>query len=160
MNFWLLLFHFLGASIWIGGHAYLVLVVVPNALKNHNPQALLNFESSFEKLGMTALITQVITGLIMVSHFLSDWKTWFDFSQDISILISLKLTWLMGTIFTAISAQMLVIPRLKQALLSDNRPVSQRYFKLFIGHIVMIMLLALAFLVTGVLFRTGLGVFR
>lgn len=160
MNFWLLFFHILGACIWIGGHVYLVLVIVPNALKNHNPQALLNFESSFEKLGMSALITQVITGLIMANNYLSEWSKLFDHSQDISILISLKLMWLICTILTAISAQTLVIPRLKHALPSDNRPVSQRYFKLFIGHITMIMLLALAFLVTGVLFRTMLGVFR
>lgn len=160
MNFWLLLFHILGACIWIGGHVYLVLVIVPNALKNHNPQALLDFESSFEKLGMSALITQVITGLIMANKFLPNWSQLFNHSQDISILISLKLMWLICTILTAISAQTLVIPRLKQALLAENSLLSQRFFKIFVGHICLITLLSLAFLVTGILFRTGLGGFR
>lgn len=160
MNFWLLFFHILGASIWIGGHAYLVLIIIPNALKNRNPQALLDFEASFEKLGMTALVTQVVTGLIVANTFLSDWNKLFDFSQDISILISLKLTWLIGTIVTAISAQKFVIPRLKQALLAENSLLSQRFFKIFVGHICLITLLSLAFLVTGILFRTGLGGFR
>lgn len=160
MNFWLLLFHILGASIWIGGHVYLILIIVPNALKNQNPQALLNFESSFEKLGMTALIMQVVTGLIMAKMFLANWSKLFDYSQDISILISLKLMWLICTILTAISAQILVIPRLKNALLDKNFSLSQKYFKIFVGHIAMITVLSLAFLVTGVLFRTGLGVFR
>lgn len=160
MNFWLLFFHILGACIWIGSHVYLVLVIVPNALKNHNPQALLNFETSFEKLGMSALITQVITGLIMANKFLPNWSQLFNHSQDISILISLKLMWLICTILTAISAQTLVIPRLKQALLAENSLLSQRFFKIFVGHICLITLLSLAFLVTGILFRTGLGGFR
>lgn len=164
MNFWLLFFHLLGASVWIGGHIYLVLIVVPNALKQHNPQALLNFEQGFEKLGMTALITQVITGLTMANQLLPSWSQLFNpfpnVSQDISILITLKLTWLIYTILTALSAQLLVIPRLKQALQAENIAVSQKYFKIFIAHISLIMLLGLAFLVTGVLFRTGLGVLR
>lgn len=160
MNFWLLLLHILGACIWIGGHLYLMITIVPTAVKQPNPQALLNFEASFEKLGMTALITQVITGLIMANRFLPSWSQLFDYSQDITILITLKLTWLICTILTAVSAQVFVIPRLKKALLADDFFKSQNYFKIFIGHIGMITVLSLAFLVTGVLFRTGLGVFR
>lgn len=158
MNFWLLLLHILGACVWIGGHLYLMLIIVPTALKHHNPQALLNFEASFEKLGMTALITQVITGLIMANHFLPNWSQLFDHTQDVSVLITLKLTWLICTILTALSAQRLVIPRLKKALTAEDFSLTQKYFKIFVSHISLITLLGLAFLVTGVLFRTGLKI--
>ena len=164
MNFWLLFFHMLGASVWIGGHIYPVLIIVPNALKQHNAQALLNFEQGFEKLGMSALITQVITGLIMANQLLPNWSQrvnpFFNLGQDITILLTLKFTWLICTILTALSAQLLVIPRLKQALIAENMTVSQKYFKIFVAHISLIMLLGLAFVVTGVLFRTGLGILR
>lgn len=160
MNFWSLLLHLLGASIWVGGHLYLTVVIVPTALKNDYPQALLDFEASFEKLGMTALVTQVITGIIMVDSLLPSWSQFFNVTQDVRILLTLKFTWLICTILTAISAQLWVIPRLKKYLVMTDALLAQKYFKIFIGHIGMVTLLSLAFLVTGLLFRTGLGIFR
>lgn len=56
MNFWLLFWHILGACIWVGGHLYLCLCILPKAVRHQDSQPILNFENSFEKLGMTALI--------------------------------------------------------------------------------------------------------
>ena len=64
MNFWLLFWHILGACIWVGGHLYLCLCILPKAVRHQDSQPILNFENSFEKLGMTALIVQVLTGFI------------------------------------------------------------------------------------------------
>lgn len=153
MSFWLLFLHILGACIWIGGHLYLVLTVLPKAIAQQDTQLLLNFEASFEKLGMTALITQVITGIIMANKLLPDWSQLFDHSQDMPLLITLKLTWLVLTIITAISAQLIVIPKIKKDLQNP------KLRKVFAGHIGFITLLSLAFLVTGVLFRTGFHAF-
>jgi len=39
--------------------------VLPGVLRDKAPERLLQFESGFEKLGMTALLVQVITGLLL-----------------------------------------------------------------------------------------------
>lgn len=61
----LLLTHILGATVWTGGHIILATVVLPKALKERSTATLLNFESAFEKVGMPALILQVITGMML-----------------------------------------------------------------------------------------------
>lgn len=149
--FWLLLLHVVGACVWVGGHLYLVLKIVPTAVQTQNTQPILGFESSFEKLGMTALATQIITGLWMARLLLPSWEMLL-IDNLIATLIRFKLLWLVLTIITALSAQLWVIPHIKQAI--DNA----KFRKIFIAHIVIITLLALAFVVTGVMFRTGLPI--
>lgn len=149
--FWLLLLHVVGACVWVGGHLYLVLKIVPTAVQTQNTQPILGFESSFEKLGMTALATQIITGLWMARLLLPSWEMLL-IDNLIATLIRFKLLWLVLTIITALSAQLWVIPHIKQAI--DNA----MFRKIFIAHIVIITLLALAFVVTGVMFRTGLPI--
>lgn len=152
--FWLVLLHVLGASVWVGGHLYLALRIVPKAILKQDSQLLLDFANNFEKLGMSALIIQVLTGFKMASTLLPDWSLLFAHSVDnplrqISILLSMKICWLFLTVVTALSAQFLVIPKLKQA------QQSHKYRYLFVMHILVVTLLALIFLVTGVLFRFG-----
>lgn len=48
----LLLLHILSATIWTGGHIALSVAVLPSALKESSPEALLDFESAYEKVGM------------------------------------------------------------------------------------------------------------
>ena len=154
MNFWLLFLHILGASIWVGGHLYLAIRIVPTAIRQQNSQLLLDSEKSFEKLGMSALIIQVATGLKMASLLLPSWSLLLQHGADnplrqVSILLTVKLTWLFLTILTAISAQVFAVPALKK----DTNNAKKRNF--FIAHILTVTLLSVAFVVTGVLFRTG-----
>lgn len=155
MSVWWLLLHVLGACVWVGGHLYLAIVVLPKAARHQDAQFLLDFEASFEKLGMSALIAQAISGLVMAHRWMPDWAQIFNHSvenplRSISILLTVKLTWLLMTILTALSAQLWVLPRLKQNL------HSAKLRRIFMGHILTITLLAVAFVVTGVLFRTGI----
>lgn len=149
MSFWALFLHILGACVWVGGHLYLCLCVLPNAVSGKDSQLVLNFEANFEKLGMTALIVQVLTGFYMAHKYLPQLAMLTNHDNPIAALISLKIAWLVLTIITALSAQLIVIPKLKKDL--NNAKLRH----LFFGHIVMVTLLAVAFMSTGVLFRTG-----
>lgn len=40
----LLVIHLIGASIWVGGHLFLSLRILPEVLKKRNPEILLSFE--------------------------------------------------------------------------------------------------------------------
>ena len=66
----LLYFHLLGASVWIGGHLVLALGILPGALRRSDVQAIRNFEQVFEKIGLPALLLQVVTGLWLASLWL------------------------------------------------------------------------------------------
>lgn len=149
MNFWLLFWHILGACIWVGGHLYLCLCILPKAVRHQDSQPILNFENSFEKLGMTALVVQVLTGFYMAHKYLPSFSMLTDYHNQISVLISMKITWLIFTILTALSAQLIVIPKLKKDL--GNAKLRH----IFAGHIILVTVLGLAFMTTGVLFRTG-----
>ena len=77
---YLLILHLLGATIWTGGHLILALVVLPKVLSSRNLDALLQFEGQFEKIGMPALVIQIITGLWMVHNILPNMRAWFALS--------------------------------------------------------------------------------
>lgn len=141
----LLIGHILGACIWVGGHVYLVLCLLPRILKTQDVARLLAFEQSFERLGMSALVVQVLTGLWMVKRMLPDWSLWLTLDNDLSKLIALKLLWLLLTILVAAHAQLRVIPTL-----------SARTLPLMAAHVVAITVLSVLFLLTGVGFRYGL----
>ena len=79
-----LLLHILAATIWTGGHIVLSVVVLPKVLRERSPARLLEFESVYEKIGMPALIIQVITGLFLAYRMLPDVSQWLDFSNPIA----------------------------------------------------------------------------
>jgi putative copper export protein len=60
-----LLLHLIGAAIWTGGHLLLATRVVPRALREQNPEHITAFETTYEPVGIPALIVQVVTGLWM-----------------------------------------------------------------------------------------------
>lgn len=86
----------------------------------------------------------------MAHLFLPDFSNLTDHSNPIAVLVSLKLTWLVLTIITALSAQLLMIPNVKKDI--NNAKLRN----IFIGHTLMVTALAVAFVATGVMFRTGL----
>ncbi len=140
----LLLLHILAATIWTGGHIVLSVVVLPKVLREGSPEALLSFESVYEKIGMPALIVQVVTGLMLAYRMVPDISQWFDMSNPISHAILAKLTLLALTFGFAIDARFRVIPTLSASTL-----------KVMAWHIVPVTLFSILFVVVGVSFRTG-----
>lgn len=61
-----LILHLLGASIWVGGHLYLLIRLMPGFIRHNDVVGFLKFEKSYEPLGMGALAVQVVTGLYMM----------------------------------------------------------------------------------------------
>ncbi|WP_448563865.1 hypothetical protein [Trichothermofontia sp.] len=57
----LVILHTLGATVWVGGHLVLAVTVLPQALKNHDPDRIHQFEEPFEGFGLASLLLQVIT---------------------------------------------------------------------------------------------------
>lgn len=140
----LLVTHLVAASIWVGGHLILSLSILPKVLATDDVAGLLAFEQRYEKIGMPALILQVITGIWMAYRMLPSVSAWFAADNDISQLICLKLAILTTTILIALHARFRVIPNLTAKTL----PV-------FAAHIILVTLLSIAFVIVGSLFRTG-----
>ncbi|WP_372814724.1 CopD family protein [Psychrobacter sp.] len=143
---YILILHLLGATVWTGGHLILTLVVLPKALSSRNIDGLMQFEQLFERVGMPALMLQIITGLWMAYQLLPNIAAWFKLDNDFSILISLKLLLLLMTVLVALHARFYRIPRL-----------SIHTLKGFSINIILVTLLSVAFVVVGTLFRTGLN---
>lgn len=143
---YILILHLLGATVWTGGHLILTLVVLPKALSSRNIDGLMQFEQLFERVGMPALMLQIITGLWMAYQLLPNIAAWFKLDNDFSILISLKLLLLLMTVLVALHARFYRIPRL-----------SVHTLKGFSINIILVTLFSVAFVVVGTLFRTGLN---
>lgn len=142
----LLILHLLAATIWVGGHIYLMLRIFPKVLKQKDTELLLAFEQSYEPIGIGALIVLVITGVGMAHQYGVGLSDLFSFSSSIEQVISLKTLLLLGTIGFAISAQTRVIPTLKHS------PAKLSEMAL---HATSVTLLAIAMLVLGTFIRYG-----
>jgi putative copper export protein len=140
----LLLLHILAATIWTGGHIVLSVVVLPKVLKEGSPEALLDFESVYEKIGMPALIIQVLTGLMLAHRMVPDVAQWFNTDNPVSHAIMAKLGLLALTVGFAIDARLRVIPTLSASTL-----------KVMAWHIIPVTVFSILFVFVGVSFRTG-----
>lgn len=140
----LLTLHLLAATIWTGGHIVLSVVVLPRVLKERSASRLLEFESVYEKIGMPALIIQIITGLLLAHRMLPDVSLWFDMSIPVAQGITAKLTLLALTFLFAIDARFRVIPKLSSDNLNDMA-----------WHIIPVTLFSILFVIVGASFRTG-----
>ncbi len=141
---WLLLLHILAATIWTGGHIVLSLVVLPRILKEKSLEQLHQFESGYEKIGMPALIIQIITGLMLAHRLLPDISQWFNFVNPIAHVLLVKFSLLALTLGFAINARFRVIPKLT----CDN-------LLLMAWHIIPVTIFSVLFVIAGVSFRTG-----
>ncbi len=139
-----LLLHLICATIWTGGHLVLATTVLPRALRARNPRILQDFEQGFERIGMPALLLQILTGLYM-AHALLPPSQWLD-SHLVARLIQIKLGLLLLTLLTALDARFRIIPHLSAATL----PAMGR-------RIVFVTTLSVLFVVTGLSFRGWLG---
>lgn len=133
-------------AVWVGGHLYLAVCVLPSILRNNDVERLLKFEKSFEPLGMSALLFLVITGVWMSVQFGISWGKWFTFSSSMERVVSIKLILLFATFLLALSAQIRVFPKLKNGV---NKLPEMTF------HIIMVTLLGVAMLVLGSFLRYG-----
>lgn len=117
---------------------------LPKALKGKDSAAISQFERKFEKIGIPALILQIVTGLWLAYLFLPDFSAWFDFSERVSAHITLKLILLALTLALAIHARFRLIPRLQ--------PHTLNFLAL---HIIAVTVLAVLFVLVGVSIRIG-----
>ena len=58
-----LFIHFAAASIWVGGHLVLVVSLLPEAMSKRDPEFILGFQRIYERIGLPAMVVQVVTGL-------------------------------------------------------------------------------------------------
>jgi putative copper export protein len=140
----IIILHLLGAAVWVGGHLVLTLSILPRALRARDPSTVLNFEGAYERVGMPALLIQVLTGLWLAHHWVPDVAAWFTPSTAQAWLILTKLGLLAATVLLAAHARLRVIPRL-----------DARTLPLLALHIVAVTIIAVAFLVVGVGVRMG-----
>lgn len=140
----MLFLHILAATVWTGGHLVLALTILPGVLKNKDLAFLTRFENSYERIGIPALLIQVITGLYLAFHFLPEGHMWFDFSSTVSRLVAYKIILLGITAGFAVDARLRIIPRL-----SEQNIVSLAW------HIIPVTIVSVLFIVVGVSFRSG-----
>lgn len=135
--------HVLGACIWAGGHLVLATAVLPRALRERRAQLIVDFEHGYERIGLPALLVQVLTGLWLAFLRLGPASAWFA-ANPLAQVFQVKLALLAGTIALALHARLRLIPRLTDATLPG-----------LAGHIIAVTVLAVLFVVAGVAFRTG-----
>jgi putative copper export protein len=140
----MLLLHVLGATIWTGGHLVLALTVLPRALKARDPERILQFEEGFERLGIPALVVQVLTGVWLAYRYVPDPAAWFGFGSSPAVHIFVKFVLLALTLALAVHARLRIIPQL-----TAERLPTLGY------HIVAVTALAVLFVIVGVGFRFG-----
>lgn len=136
--------HLIAATIWTGGHIVLATCVLPRVLRERSAEELQRFEGAYERVGMPALLVQVVTGLLLAHSFLPDVRMWFDLSNPVARGICVKLALLAMTLGLAVDARLRVIPKLSERNLTDMA-----------WHIVPVTILSVLFVLTGLSFRTG-----
>jgi len=139
-----LLVHILAATVWTGGHLVLALTILPRALRENDIAFLSRFEEGYEKIGIPALVLQVLSGLYLSLRWLPEWSQWLDFANPVSRIVTIKLILLGCTLALAADARFRLIPKLSP----DNiRPLA--------WHIVPVTVVSVLFVIAGVSFRTG-----
>ncbi|MBB1138549.1 copper resistance protein CopD [Myroides sp. WP-1] len=142
----LLLLHLLGATIWVGGHILLSVIILPQVWKEKSVEKLFNFESRYEWIGMPALAIMLLTGVRMAYLYNVKITTWFAFKTPIETVISLKLLCLFSLVLFALSAQFYVLPRLKMSI---------KLLPLMTFHILSVTIISVVMLVLGSFVRYG-----
>jgi putative copper export protein len=144
MHHLLLTIHLFAATIWVGGHVVLSVGFLPKALKTKDPTVITNFEQSYEKIGLPALLLLVATGILMSLNYDVTPGDWLSFKSSIEKVVSAKLLLLLATICLAIHARLFIIPKL-----------DVKSLPLMGAHIVLITIIGLTMLVLGTFVRFG-----
>ncbi len=139
-----LILHLLGASVWTGGHLVLAIGFLPRALRRRDPGLLLDFESRFERIGIPALLVQIVTGLLLAWRYVPEPARWLSFESHVTGHIFVKLILLALTLALALDARLRLIPRL------DARRLPS-----LAAHVVAVTVLAVLFVAVGAGIRIG-----
>lgn len=139
-----LFLHLLAATVWTGGHLILATIMLPQALRTRDAEALRRFEGAYEKIGIPALLIQIATGLWLAHRLVPNPALWFQWSHPFGRLIAIKLVLLAATAALALDARLRLIPRLRPDNLSA-----------LAWHIIPVTFLSVLFVLIGVAFRTG-----
>ena len=107
----LVMIHVLGAAVWAGGHIVLALGILPEALRRRDASIVLAFEQRYERIGMPALVVQILTGLRLAMIYVEP-SRWFSFAGHAETTVGLKLGLLGATLLLAAHARLRVIPHL------------------------------------------------
>ena len=140
----LVILHTLGATVWTGGHLILAITVLPDALKNRDPDLVHQFEEHFEGFGIAALLLQVVTGGWLTWIYFPGFHSFWAFDSYLSTYIGIKFALLAGTLLLAMHARFFIIPNLTKDTLN-----SLAY------HIAGVTTLAVAFVILGAGIRLG-----
>ena len=140
----MLFLHVLGATVWTGGHLVLALTWLPRVLRERSPEQLLRFEQGYERIGMPALVLQIVTGLWMAYQMVPSVAQWLSPDTPVARAIALKLVLLLCTALIAAHARLRVIPRLSV----DTLP-------LMAWHVGAVTLLSVGFVAVGGSLRFG-----
>ncbi len=138
----LLFLHLLGASVWVGGHLVLLLGILPRAMLARDPAPIRAFEQIYERIGVPALLLQIVSGLWLAVIWLPP-AQWLD-QGALPRLVQTKLLLLALTLGLGLHARLVLIPHL------DQRSLPRLGL-----HILFITLAAVAFVWTGTGFRVG-----
>ncbi|MGL2962809.1 copper resistance protein CopD [Flavobacterium sp. RSB2_4_14] len=144
MHQFYLILHLLAATIWVGGHLFLSLRFLPEALKKKDAVIIINFKDKFEPIGLPSLLVLLITGILMAYDYNATLTHWFSFSNAIEKIVSIKLILLFSTLVLAINAQLFVFPKLTSDKLL---PVA--------FQIIAVTILGIVMLILGSLVRIG-----
>lgn len=139
----LLMLHVLGATVWTGGHLVLALSVLPRAWKAKSTEIIAAFEDDFERVGIPALVLQVVTGVWLALDFLP-FALWFELSNPMARTVLLKLALLTVTLVLAADARLRIIPKLTPERISS-----------LAAHIIPVTVIGVLFALLGVLLRAG-----
>lgn len=139
-----LFLHVLAATIWTGGHLVLSLTVLPRALRERDPEMIRRFEEAYERVGIPALLVQVVTGLWLAHRLVPAVGQWFTLDTATGTLVSIKLVLLLTTLVLALHARFRLIPTL-----------SERTLPALAWHIATVTAVSVLFVFVGVAFRTG-----
>jgi putative copper export protein len=142
----IILLHLVAATIWTGGHIVLATTVLPRALKRRDPAVISDFEGSFERIGIPALLVQVATGLYLATKLLPP-SEWFTFAGVASTHVAAKIILVVLTLVLAAHARLRIIPRLDASRLG-----------VLAAHIVAVTVISVLLAAIGAGFRIG-GVF-
>ncbi|MBX2955025.1 MAG: CopD family protein [Cyclobacteriaceae bacterium] len=138
---WLVLLHVLGACVWAGGHLVLSLGFLPQALKLRDLSIIQHFEKHYERVGIAALLIQVVTGVWMTLIYVP-LSSWLTLASPHHVYLWTKFALLAGTLVLAVHARFFIIPKL------TVEKLPQLAF-----HIVLVTVLAVSFVLVGLSFR-------
>lgn len=140
-----LILHLIFATIWVGGHLVLLIGFLPKAIKEKNPQAILNFGTTYEKIGIPSLLVQVITGILMFISKVESFSILFDWNSFYGRHFILKMSFFLCIIPLALHARLRIIPNLNKNNI------------LMLGlHILAVNLASIALLLVGISLRFNL----